>query len=78
MSIVIYTYHDPYEIDKEHYWEKIKNCPYFCVAQTLVNGLRKHYKRKFDGERVTTVKRLTDSLYRVGKSGNDCQTTYRY
>lgn len=64
MSIVIYTYHDPYEIDKEHYWEKIKNCPYFCVAQTLVNGLRKHYKRKFDGERVTTVKRLTDSLYK--------------
>ena len=63
MSIEIYTYHDPYKIDQEPYWDKIKNCPYFCVSQTLVNGLRKHYKGKFDGGRVTTVKWLTDSLY---------------
>lgn len=63
MSIEIYTYHDPYKIDKEPYWDTIKNCPYFCVSQTLVNGLRKHYKGKFDGGRVTTVKWLTDSLY---------------
>ena len=63
MSIIIYTYHDPYKIDQEPYWDEIKNCPYFCSAQTLVNGLRKHYKGKFDGGRVTTVKFLTDSLY---------------
>lgn len=63
MSLVIYTYHDPYKIDQEPYWEEINNCPYFCTAQTLVNGLRKHYKGKFDGGRVTTVKWLTDSLY---------------
>ena len=55
MSIVIYTYHDPYKIDQEPYWNKVKNCPYFCSAQTLVNGLRKHYKGKFDGGRVATV-----------------------
>ena len=63
MSIVIYTYHDPYKIDQEPYWNEIKNCPYFCSAQTLVNGLRTHYKGKFDGGRVTTVKKLTDALY---------------
>lgn len=63
MSIVIYTYHDPYKIDQEPYWNEIKNCPYFCSAQTLVNGLRSHYKGKFDGGRVSTVKILTDSLY---------------
>ena len=63
MAIVIYTYHDPYKIDQEPYWEEIMNCPYFCSAQTLVNGLRKHYKGKYDGGRVTTVKILTDSLY---------------
>ena len=63
MSIVIYTYHDPYKIDQEPYWNEIKNCPYFCSAQTLVNGLRTHYKGKFDGGRVATVKILTDSLY---------------
>ena len=55
MSIVIYTYHDPYKIDQETYWKDINNCPYFCAAQTLVNGLRKHYKGKFSGGRVTTV-----------------------
>ena len=63
MSIVIYTYHDPYKIDQEPYWDEIKNCPYFCSAQTLVNGLREHYRGKFDDGRVTTVKILTDSLY---------------
>ena len=63
MSIVIYTYHDPYKIDHEPYWDEIKNCPYFCSAQTLVNGLRSHYKGKFDGGRVSTIKILTDSLY---------------
>ena len=67
MSIVIYTYHDPYKIDQEPYWNEIKNCPYFCSAQTLVNGLRKHYKGKFDGGRVTTVKMLTDSLTNIGE-----------
>ena len=64
MSVVIYTYHDPYKIDQEPYWNEIKNCPYFCSAQTLVNGLRKHYKGKFDGGRVTTVKILTDNIYK--------------
>ena len=63
MSIVIYTYHDPYKIDQEPYWGEISNCPHFCAAQTLVNGLRKQYKGKFDGGRVTTVKVLTDKLY---------------
>lgn len=63
MSIVIYTYHDPYKIDQEPYWKEINKCPYFCAAQTLVNGLREHYKGKFEGGRVTTVKWLTDSLY---------------
>ena len=63
MSIAIYTYHNPYQIDKEPYWDQIKSCPYFCVSQTLVNGLRVHYKDKFDGGRVTTTKWLTDALY---------------
>lgn len=69
MSIEIYTYHDPYKIDKEEYWKDISNCPYYCVSQTLVNGLRRHYRNpdgssKFEEGRVTTVKYLTDSLYK--------------
>lgn len=63
MSITIYTYHDPYSIDRETFWKDIENCPYFCAAQTLVNGLRSYYKGKFEGDRVMTVKQFIDSLY---------------
>ena len=42
-------------IDDEPYWNEIKNCPYFCVSQTLVNGLRKHYKGKFEAYQRTYV-----------------------
>src|SRR6056297_1539126 len=64
MSIEIYMYHDPYRLDKEKFWDEIKYCPYFCVSQTLVNGLRKIYRKDFELGRVTTVKNLTDSLYK--------------
>jgi len=63
MSIVIYAYHNPYRLNKEKFWNEIKNCPYFCVSQTLVNGLRKIYSKDFEAGRVTTIKNLTDSLY---------------
>lgn len=64
MSIEIYMYHDPYRLNKEKFWDEIKDCPYFCVSQTLVNGLRKIYSKDFELGRVTTVKNLTDSLYK--------------
>ncbi|NYB74956.1 hypothetical protein HZF24_12480 [Sedimentibacter hydroxybenzoicus DSM 7310] len=63
MSIIIYTYHDPYKINKEKFWDEISNCPYFCVSQTLVNGLKSIYGKSFQIGRVTTIKNLTDSLY---------------
>lgn len=63
MSIVLYTYHDPYKLNKEEFWKEIYNCPYFCVSQTLVNGLMSIYGKDFQIGRVTTVKNLTDSLY---------------
>lgn len=64
MSIVIYTYRDPYKL-KENIalWNEVSLCPYFCVAQTMVNGLKAAYGEVFQVGRVTTVKNLTDSLY---------------
>jgi hypothetical protein len=47
MSIVIYTYSDPYRLKEEPYWDEIKACPYFCAAQTLVNGLKYLYREDF-------------------------------
>ncbi len=65
MSIVIYSYHNPYSLkDNQELWDEIVNCPYFCVSQTLVNGLKTLYGKDFQINRVTTVKNLTDDVYR--------------
>ncbi len=64
MSIAIYTYCDPYKLkENKELWNEITECPYFCVTQTMVNGLRAVYGEVFQVGRVTTVKNLTDSLY---------------
>ncbi|MST52784.1 hypothetical protein [Hornefia butyriciproducens] len=63
MSIVIYTYKDPYRMESEPYWNEIKTCPYFCVSQTLANGLKYVYKSDFQQGRVTTVQNLIEALY---------------
>lgn len=63
MPIKIYTYANPYKIDSEPYWNEIKNKPYYCVAQTLVNGLECVYPNVFYGGKIRTVKQLTDLLY---------------
>lgn len=44
MAITIYTYSNPYEINKEPYFASIQNCFHLCVSQTLVNGLCDQYK----------------------------------
>lgn len=65
MSIVIYSYHNPYSLkDNQELWDEIVNCPYFCVSQTLFNGLKTLYGKDFQINRVTTVKNLTDAVYR--------------
>ena len=65
MSIVIYSYHNPYSLkENQELWDEIVNCPYFCVSQTLVNGLKTLYGNDFQINRVTTVKNLTDAVYK--------------
>ena len=64
MSVIIYTYRDPYKLkENKELWKEISSCPYFCAAQTLVNGLKVVYGAAFQIGRVTTVKNLTDVLY---------------
>lgn len=38
MAFKIYTYTDPYSLNKAVYWDEIKTLPHFCVSRTLVNG----------------------------------------
>lgn len=40
MPFKIYTYEDPYKLDKADFWNKISALPHFCGARTLVNGLK--------------------------------------
>ena len=62
MSLSIYTYSNPYEINNEPFWDSIKNCAHFCVSQTMVNGLSAVYDELNDGQ-LATVEELVEALY---------------
>lgn len=62
MSLSIYTYSNPYEINNEPYWDSIRNCAHFCVSQTMVNGLSAVYD-ELDNGQLATVEELVEALY---------------
>lgn len=62
MAIIIYTYSNPYKINREQYWALIKNSFHLCVSQTLVNGLCDQYKDFYKGK-LTTMNRFINNLY---------------
>ena len=63
MSIVIYTYSNPYKISYEKYWSFIKNSFHICASQTLVNGLCQQYNSDFFQGKLTTVDQFINHLY---------------
>lgn len=63
MAIKIYTYKNPYSIQKEEFWPSISNCPHFCSSQTLVNGLNHIDKTLYPKSRLTTFQSLINHLY---------------
>ena len=67
MPFSIYTYSNPYEINKELYWDSIKNCPHFCVSQTMANGMMGTYKEMTVGK-VSTVENLVKGLFAYWES----------
>ena len=40
MPYKVYTYADPYSLNKADFWDSIKDLPHFCVSRTLVNGIK--------------------------------------
>lgn len=62
MAIIIYTYSNPYKINREKYWALIKNSFHLCVSQTLANGLCDQYKEFYKGK-LTTMNRFINNLY---------------
>ena len=62
MAIIIYTYSNPYKINREQYWALIKNSFHLCVSQTLVNGLCDQYRDFYKGK-LTTMNRFINNLY---------------
>lgn len=63
MSLKIYTYSDPYELDRETYWDEIRNCAHFCVSRNMVNGLGDMYPSLKNRGCLTAVRVLINSLY---------------
>jgi len=63
MGLKIYTYSNPYDINRESYWDEIKNCAHFCVSQTMVNGLEDIYSSLKEGGYLTTIRILINTLY---------------
>ena len=48
MAYKIYTYADPYKLNKCEFWDEIKSLPHLCVAQTLANAIRDLYGKEMD------------------------------
>ena len=64
MSVKIYTYADPYAIDKESsFWDEIKDCVQFCVSQTLVNGMVRTYPHYKELQCITTIRNFINKMY---------------
>lgn len=63
MAIKIYSYSNPYEINRESYWNEIKDCPHFCVSQTMVNGLEDIFHELRDKQCLTTIRILVNKIY---------------
>lgn len=58
----IYTYTNPFNLAQEPYWDEIRKVPHFCVSQTLVQGLNRHYGRHAFNY-ITTVDKIINALY---------------
>lgn len=71
MPFSIYTYSNPYEINKELYWDSIKNCPHFCVSQTMANGMMGTYEEMTAGK-VSTVENLVKGFFAYWES-SECK-----
>lgn len=71
MPFSIYTYSNPYEIDKELYWDSIKSCPHFCVSQTMAYGMMGTYTEMTAGK-VSTVENLVKGLFAYWES-SECK-----
>ncbi|MFI3212850.1 MAG: hypothetical protein R3Y24_05860 [Eubacteriales bacterium] len=71
MPFSIYTYSNPYEINKELYWDSVKKCPHFCVSQTMANGMMATYEEMTAGK-VSTVENLVKGLFAYWES-SECK-----
>lgn len=49
MPFKIYTYEDPYKLNKTEFWSEISSLPHFCSARTLVNSLKDIYGDEIKG-----------------------------
>ena len=66
----IYTYKNPFEIDKMSIWNDIKKYPHLCVSQTLVEGMKEYYGRENFGI-LCTVDQVLKKVYKEWHDNTD-------
>lgn len=59
----VYTYANPFSINKAEYWDEIRNLPQLCISQTLVEGMKACYGRK-SFTVLTTIQSFLNEFYK--------------
>lgn len=63
MGIKIYTYSNPYKLNKEFYWNDLKDAAYFCSSDVLKRAMIELYRDDFKKNNISTVTSLINNLY---------------
>ena len=63
MGIKIYTYSNPYKLNKEFYWNDLKDAAYFCSSDVLKRAMTELYHDDFKKNNISTVTSLINNLY---------------
>ena len=63
MSLAIYTYSNPYEINNEPFWDSVKKlCSFFVCRRLWLMDCQHVYDELNDGQ-LATVEELVEALY---------------
>lgn len=64
MGITVYTYKNPFFINKSSYWNEIKKYPHLCASERLANGLTSYYGR-LNFTNITSIGEFLDEFYKI-------------
>ena len=57
----LYSYNNPFTLTDTPFWNEISSVPHFCISQTLVQGLKRHYPNQFN--HIFTIDSFIDYFF---------------